>query len=134
MFPYLIYRWFYIFFFSKEHPFIKRHEELEVDVAGYVCNILDQMQAISPDDLMASSSSWHPRTFYHLFRDYKYCRLKTAGIHKRFAKLLLNSFWKMKYVNEIFTSWYTNVVALLFCRTFYLCIILLSIQPYSIHL
>ncbi|VDI40159.1 dual specificity mitogen-activated protein kinase kinase 4-like [Mytilus galloprovincialis] len=40
-----------------EHPFIKRHEELEVDVAGYVCNILDQMQAISPDDLMASSSS-----------------------------------------------------------------------------
>lgn len=40
-----------------EHPFIKRHEELEVDVAGYVSNILDKMQAVSSDDLIASSSS-----------------------------------------------------------------------------
>lgn len=38
-----------------EHPFIKRHEELEVDVAGYVSTILDQMQAISSEDLTASS-------------------------------------------------------------------------------
>jgi len=41
----------------QEHPFIKRHEELEVDVAGYVSNILDKMQAVSSDDLIASSSS-----------------------------------------------------------------------------
>lgn len=40
-----------------EHPFIKRYEELDVDVAGYVTNILDQMQAISSDDLTASSLS-----------------------------------------------------------------------------
>lgn len=63
----------------QEHPFIKRHEELEVDVAGYVSNILDQMQDISSDDLIASSSSWQSHTFSHQFRDYQLGRWPTAA-------------------------------------------------------
>ena len=36
-------------FFFQEDPFIKRYEELDVDVASYVCDLLDKMRDYGED-------------------------------------------------------------------------------------
>ncbi|XP_050391989.1 dual specificity mitogen-activated protein kinase kinase 4 isoform X1 [Patella vulgata] len=40
-----------------EHPFIKRYEEMEVDVASYVCAVLDQHNELNPSPQYSATQS-----------------------------------------------------------------------------